>query len=334
MRMPSLHKKVIISLVLAVIVIGGSVYLRFFKDKVSLDPGQQTNSNGLIAENNPADAKNFLRSDADNDGLKYWEEALWGTDPNKADTDGDGTPDGKEVKEGRSPTLAGPNDRLKIVVAPDSADTAGTSTGVSLTDAIAKSLYANYAVLGQSDALTPENQTKLTTELSNSVSKIVEPKSYTENDIKIAPSETPSLVKQYGNDIAISVADIIKQESASNAVYLSSYLSKGSPAELQKIVDSSDDHKKTIKSLLILSVPKSAKEEHLALLNGVSYFGRIVEGMSMIDTDPIVTLVSAKNYNNGVEKVKAALRGFYLYFADEKIVFTKEDRGYIFSGSI
>jgi hypothetical protein len=44
--------------------------------------------------------------DSDNDGLKDWEETLWGTDPHKADTDGDGTPDGQEVKDGRNPLKA------------------------------------------------------------------------------------------------------------------------------------------------------------------------------------------------------------------------------------
>lgn len=45
--------------------------------------------------------------DPDNDGLNNAEERLYGTDPNNADTDKDGFPDGEEVKNGYNPLGAG-----------------------------------------------------------------------------------------------------------------------------------------------------------------------------------------------------------------------------------
>ncbi|MEK7567086.1 MAG: hypothetical protein AAB527_03065, partial [Patescibacteria group bacterium] len=36
--------------------------------------------------------------DSDNDGLKDWEETLWGTNPNNDDSDNDGISDGEEIK--------------------------------------------------------------------------------------------------------------------------------------------------------------------------------------------------------------------------------------------
>ncbi len=67
--------------------------------------------------------KNFsrqfdFRKDSDNDGLKDWEEALWKTDPQNQDSDGDGTPDGKEVAEGRNPAVPGPDDSLSSALSP------------------------------------------------------------------------------------------------------------------------------------------------------------------------------------------------------------------------
>jgi len=44
-----------------------------------------------------------LHSDADKDGLDFLQEIINGTDPNKADTDGDGFKDGDEVKGGFNP---------------------------------------------------------------------------------------------------------------------------------------------------------------------------------------------------------------------------------------
>ena len=50
--------------------------------------------------------------DDDADGLTNAQEALWGTDPNRADTDGDGFLDGEEVANNHNPTVAGPDDEL------------------------------------------------------------------------------------------------------------------------------------------------------------------------------------------------------------------------------
>lgn len=59
-------------------------------------------------------------SDSDQDGLSDEEERAYGTDPNKADTDGDSYSDGTEVKSGYDPLKPAPGDKIiaeKVVVA-------------------------------------------------------------------------------------------------------------------------------------------------------------------------------------------------------------------------
>lgn len=330
-----LHKKVVISILLAVIVIGGSVYSRFFKDK-NIFSFNSIVDGGLTAENQAEDTANLLQSDSDNDGLKYWEEALRGTDPDNSDTDGDGTKDGDEVREGRVPTLSGPDDKIRTTN-PDgtpSSGTSGTSTANSLTDSIARSLYANYAVLGQVGDMTPESQDKITSDLSNSVSKILEPKTYALGDIKIAGAETPVSIKKYGNDIVLALNTSLTQRGVNEAISLSNYLDKKESAELQKVVTSANDYKNTLSALLKLPAPKSAAGQHLALVNAVGYFGKAIEGMTMVDSDPIVALISLKNFQIGEVMVADSLHGLVSYFEDKKIIFTNKDYGYIFSRSI
>lgn len=62
----------------------------------------------LFGDNNN-DAKG---DDADNDGLKDWEEKIYGTDPKNPDTDGDGYLDGEEVASGYDPAKKAPGDEL------------------------------------------------------------------------------------------------------------------------------------------------------------------------------------------------------------------------------
>lgn len=55
--------------------------------------------------------------DSDQDGLTNDEEALYGTDPAKRDTDGDGYSDGVEVESGYDPKKPAPGDRIAPVIA-------------------------------------------------------------------------------------------------------------------------------------------------------------------------------------------------------------------------
>lgn len=67
---------------------------------------------GIVAVQDGPKSKNRLLLDSDQDGLQNWEEELYKTNPDNPDTDGDGTPDGEEIKLGRNPALAGPDDAM------------------------------------------------------------------------------------------------------------------------------------------------------------------------------------------------------------------------------
>ena len=79
-------------------------------------------------------------TDSDNDGLKDWEEQIYGTNPHDADTDGDGTKDGEEITQGRDPLKSNtskdahlPNDYLtqKTAAAHTSTDTSGSDQNLT-----------------------------------------------------------------------------------------------------------------------------------------------------------------------------------------------------------
>ena len=72
-----------------------------------------SDQDGLTDEEEAALGTNSGDPDSDQDGLTDREEAkVYGTDPLKADTDGDGYPDGQEVKNGFNPK--GPGKLLEI----------------------------------------------------------------------------------------------------------------------------------------------------------------------------------------------------------------------------
>lgn len=59
--------------------------------------------------------------DPDNDGLTYYDEYIFGTDPKKADTDGDGYTDGREIANGYDPVAPG-KAQITFMIAIDKID--------------------------------------------------------------------------------------------------------------------------------------------------------------------------------------------------------------------
>lgn len=77
------------------LIIGGAVIVGAFivTQDVSLPVAER-----VVASPTAALREQVIEKDSDGDGLRDWEEELWGTDPFKVDTDGDGVLDGEYVR--------------------------------------------------------------------------------------------------------------------------------------------------------------------------------------------------------------------------------------------
>lgn len=142
--------------------------------------------------------------DSDADGLKSWEEALYGTDPENPDTDGDGTPDGQEIAARRDPLKKGPGDELPELVA-DTASGQVAPNQDNLTYRVAKNLFES-GVLGAIDDAGRVRDAgflesvSLPAELDPGV-VLARAATVTANDIRLEPSNDPAAVKRYFNAV-------------------------------------------------------------------------------------------------------------------------------------
>ena len=93
---------IISSIVALVIIVIGVFESQKKPETVTTESAIQGDYSKTSLSDDPA-----LAIDSDHDGLRDWEEVLWKTDSKIADTDGDGTNDGDEVKAGRNPLIAG-----------------------------------------------------------------------------------------------------------------------------------------------------------------------------------------------------------------------------------
>ncbi|HLN18640.1 MAG TPA: hypothetical protein VK255_00535 [Patescibacteria group bacterium] len=149
--------------------------------------------------------------DSDQDGLTDQEEALYGTDAKKSDTDGDGYSDGSEIKSGYDPRKPAPGDKLTV------ANLASTNNG-SLSH-----------VLGESD-------NNLTNQVSQKVTEIIQNAQNNEGDSGITMEQLQEVIDQSMSSTETNEASLpqIKKEDIKILKQNYSGLSKEKQTEKKK----------------------------------------------------------------------------------------------------
>lgn len=256
--------------------------------------------------------------DTDADGLRDWEEALYGTDPRVADTRKLGMSDGQAVAKG-----------LIVPIAPLALST-GSSTALALdpsmpvpaegtlTRAVAANLYKVYL---ESLAKTPDG-TLTTAQIQAMTDSVVDNLNAsiapaadfkTRADITVSGSG-PEAMKAYA-----AAAEAVMHANKSSAKktdfeYLSSALQDGDQEALQHLASIAKMFKSAAVGLAVLPVPVELAAAHLELVNSFARLGAINEDFTRTDTDPVAALMALKQY-------PAAAQQFVTAFASVTNVF-------------
>lgn len=312
-------KKIIIVVVLVVVIAVIVALLNISPKAVYTAPTADT-----------ATTTSALAIDSDNDGLKDWEEALWKTDPHNPDTDGDGTPDGLEIKLGRNPLIPGPNDKLDTETV-DSKVNSQTEKDLSETDKFSRELFVKIIAASQAD--NPPTETDFQNFLNGTIKNQVDTqkvKTYIAGDFQVDIEETPEKIKAYGN----AIATILKTPPPQKLTYEIDVVDKAdadkNPAELKKLDGNIAAYNLIVTKLLGLTVPKSALEIHLALANAASAMSWSITGLQYILTDPVKAVPGVASYSDNFQNFFTALHAFRGYFDNGNITFDPTDAGYHF----
>lgn len=278
--------------------------------------------------------KNAVEKDSDNDGLKDWEEVLWKTDRNNADTDGDGISDGEEIKINRNPAKPGPDDELdKLSAESQNEDSESDETEeLTKTDILARDFFAAFLSLQQSENLNNETKEKLTRSFLANMTQEKLTDKYSLSDLNIINDNTNKTLKNYGNKTAGIINKYQpKSDSEDNEIIIiAKAMENEDKDELQKLDLIIELYKGTAKDLMLIIIPESSARYHLDLINGIINLSEALINIKKIFEDPIQGLIGINQYQNEYFRIRRALRGMGDYFADRKIIFNKNENGYIF----
>jgi hypothetical protein len=271
-------------------------------------------------------AQSNASTDSDGDGLLDWEEALFGTNPKRSDTDGDETSDGNEVRNRRDPLAPGPNDYVNAV---------GTSTTPALfaaddlteTEKIMRTILTFAVRDDGSDKNFPE---KLAKSISGGLDKQIQdlPTSYTVKNIKTV-IETEASLREYGNGLGgiFKKYDTQEEEQRKLSIALITALKTKEIASFKDFPAMESARKEQISALLKLKVPEEMTLSHIALLNGISNIVTAIENTGYMVSDPARGVIGMKQYESETKKLFATISIITGHFDNSGVVFADTENG-------
>lgn len=256
--------------------------------------------------------------DTDGDGLKDWQELLWGSDKNNKDTDKDGVNDSKEIEDGRDPAIAGPDDSLEKTRGISASSVTAFSKSVTsdpdnISQTVSKDLFAKFMSLQMSDNLNSETQEKVVADVIANIDPGSIPPRYSLTDIKVV-SQNEVTLRTYGNQVAEALFDLQKSitPQSTNKQGLASYSA-------------------TIEGLKNLSVPNSLGLSHLQLLNNFNASYQMLILLAEYEKDPVKGLIALKSLQTNNENALELFKTIALEFKNNDIIFDKSEAGYLWS---
>ncbi len=228
----------------------------------------------------------MLQKDSDGDGVADWEEALWGTDPQKTETFGisDATYI-KQKKEGLKITNGGSNN----------------DSNLTETDKFAQEFFASILAMKQNGGVDPNTMKNVSASLGQ---KIVDPtivNKYTENDAKIDQNNSMLDKFKYYTSVK-TLFNKYKTEGIGSELSLASGIassetdSNNNTDNNQKLTDVGNAYQNFAQKMLDIPVPQSLISYHIKIVNNANNTGISVLNMTKISNDPVVGLSGLSQY--------------------------------------
>lgn len=254
---------------------------------------------GAPADSVLTDAQEEANRDTDGDGLKDWEEILFGTDPTKLDTDGDGTSDYDEVKF------------REAIIKTASSMGVGTSTVETATDRVAREVFGAYIQTKQlgtydADAFTNFVNSATAGEFQNTSTV------YAVADVHNVPNENDS-AETYAAALGTAVAPLTQITEYELTTY-GYAIETDDPDAFVALSTDAALYRETISNLLAMNVPDGVVNEHVALVNSFEHFADTLEQMAHSPEDPLLAFVAMRAFIEAEDMIKSAYTAIGIYF--------------------
>jgi hypothetical protein len=289
-------KKVLTLILVSILIVTGAFVFAEYKNKQTLTGEYTADSTNILTAQNSIDTY----KDSDGDGLKDWEELLWGTDPKIADAD---------KKDAKTVVL---NKKTESLTA---------------TDKLARTFFSQYMNLKEVGLQNDkDSQERVAKNLLADINFTQTPAPYTENDIKIS---TTLGLREYGN----TIGSIFKNNlvpGRNEVAILQNALTLGNREVLKELDPIVAGYKNIRTGLLTTAVPSQAVSSHISLLNSLNKIIFLVELLSKTFTDPAVGIQGVALYQPTFVELQQSFESMRSVFKNAGITFTSSEPGIFF----
>ncbi len=257
----------------------------------------QIQNNGLVFNGNDK-VGDLVNRDTDLDGVPDWQESLYGTDPTKKDTNGDGVGDNVEIARLSKQNPA--NGELDLNI-----DNLGDNTA---TGQLAKELFSTIAALNQTGAVDQDTIDKLSATLAEKIQNPNNIKTYTISDIKISNTDDKQAVKAYNDALnKINAKYPIKTtffDVLDKFIIDEDTVNENALLELDPIIKQTNS---IVYEMSKMSVPSSLVMSHLEVLNLMKEMSENINNIKYYNTDIIRAMGGISKYTENMLALDTAV---------------------------
>lgn len=254
-------------------------------------PNTGTSPGVIFPDKNPREASTEL--DSDGDGLKDWEEELWGLNPYNPDTHGTGLGDLAYVEQERARVAEVPTTILGIYDA-NTASGERPSSSALAGQILISQLFASK----EAGIAIPDSSIRLASEIALSDFETNYSYTlYTAGNILTASGDTIPTIRAYGNAVGQALKTPSGQEAPHELSVLLSYAQTSNTASFKEQMDAVlANYDRSIANLLNVPAPPSFVSLHTSLINSLVRVRTDLSFMGSVDTNPILALAALDTY--------------------------------------
>jgi len=269
------------------------VVLFFIKTQTQYK-NELNNEIGLIYGNEKVG--DFVNRDTDKDGVLDWEESLWGTDPTKADTDGDGVGDAEEIS------------RWKLESGMGNGLGNGAGENLTETDRLSRELFSTVVALNQIGTINQETADKIGDSLVSQIQNSTPKKVFLFTDIKIGQNNSATVVQSYLNKIG----DMNKKHPSNGDVIeiLAEFIKDEENPDVGALVKLGPIVKRInamINELQQIEAPSELAQIHLDLINALERVMENVSDIQFFETDTVLAMSAINQYGENTNVLDAVI---------------------------
>ena len=252
---------------------------------------------------------NYVAKDTDGEGLPDWQEALYGTDINKSDTDGDGINDAEAVRQGLLTPRTLSEQLPEEPIGEEDFPVDPAASG-SITDQFARAFFEAYVQTSNGRTLSTEEEQaladRLVADFTTRASRALN-STYTSVSVRRNPAAS---VTGYAEAVELVLRqNDVRTGEGQPMELMQGLIERGEEDARDSLARLGDMYGKIEQDLLALQVPPELVDDHLLLVRSFDELQRATELVTRYEEDPLGVMGALAIYQPASRGVMRALDG-------------------------